>query len=908
TSYLQSQGFNVSVGSILNVENDTLRSFSLGVKEELSSIYRINSGFYDNISKLNNTLSGLNYFVFYPPSAYLEAFNNHMKNHDSISSSEYAAYSAITNSSFTARFPGPLIVPYINSFTGIWNKTFNSNSLSEALSLMNLAVNKTISNPNFLDSSGKIGPFLLSIDQNLSISNFTTSSSYYNFLKRTVIMDFSNLPASLVSFARNDLNLTPDALILDVYNLSVNNEFYNVANLGINEIYNGTIYTIHGSPLITLNMKTLRPYLLYLNSSSNVNESVNTTLKSETFNLYPIVPSAYIYHSFVGYGNTTVLFMFNLNKNYTVSQMDHVDTMASEVARVVPEASYYSAGTAVLDQQIEQEAVGGLMKALIIGIIISIVIVGIFFRSPIAAFLPFSLFLMSAVITSSIDGLFYKYILHSQISFITPTLLLILLLGLTSDYVVYIMARYRREIMKDHSDAVGETSKWAGHAVFTSGITVALSYVVLYLFDVPIFSDAGITNAVGVVISIMLANTFLIAILSRFKKKVFWPHNFEKIPFEGSMEKISHFVVKNKMKITIIFVIVAVFAAYFYMVTPTNMDVFGLVPASSGIQAVQVAASSFHGDMFFMGYVVMHFESPLNGTQGYNMTEMKQVESVESELSNYSQVAKVYGPTYPYGYPMNITALPSKYSSQYSSKISTYIGKDPHYAVIEFELSNLSWSQSSSSFVNQVPSIIGTVAHSDYTYYVGGLTAGLDAAYSHTLKTFEEIIPILAVSIFAILLIQLSSLYTPIRLILMVLASVLIGLSLIYVIVYYFYRLPIIIFMPMFTFITLLAVGLDYDIFMITRAREGVIKGMNDEEAIRASITENGGIIITLGSLLFATFGSLYFSSLQIIQEIGGGLALGVLVDTFLSWPFFVPAVMLLMKKYNWWPSKIGKT
>ncbi len=711
-----------------------------------------------------------------------------------------------------------------------------------------------------------------------------------------------------MNFVQNDLNLTPLSFILNIYNVSIKNESYNVNALDYNEIYNGTIYTFSGNPLAVLNTQNLMPYIVYLNGISNVNQSVNQTLEAETFQDYPVLPSQYVYHSLVGYGNTTELFIFTLNKNYSVAQMNHIDSLASGIAKVIPGAKYYSAGTGVLDQQIEQEVIGGLIKALVIGIFASIVIVGIFFRSPVAAFLPFSIFLMSAVMSASIDGILYNYILHAQVSFITPTLLLILLLGLTSDYVVYMMSRYRREIRKNSSDPISETSKWSGHAVFTSGITVALSYVVLYLFDVPLFSDAGITNAIGVVMSIMLANTFLIAVLSRFKNKVFWPSKSKKIPFEGSMEKVSHFVVKNKLKILIIFVIVAVFSSYLYISTPTNMDVFGLVPASSGIQAVEVAASSFHGDMFFTGYVVLHFQSPVVASGSYNMTEMQQITALENYLRNSSQVFKVYGPTSPYGVNVNLTSLPSKYASVYNSQISTYIGNDPHYAVVEFELSNLSWSQSASSFVNDLPSMISPVSHSAYSYYVGGLTAGLDAAYSHTLKSFEEIIPILAVSIFVILLVQLSSVYTPIRLILMVIASVLAGLSLIYLIIYYLYKLPIIIFMPMFTFVTLLAVGLDYDIFMITRAREGVIKGMNDEDAIKTSIVENGGIIITLGSLLFVTFGSLYFSGLQIIEEIGGGLALGVLIDTFVSWPFFVPAVMLLMKKYNWWPSKIGKT
>ena len=88
--------------------------------------------------------------------------------------------------------------------------------------------------------------------------------------------------------------------------------------------------------------------------------------------------------------------------------------------------------------------------------------------------------------------------------------------------------------------------------------------------------------------------------------------------------------------------------------------------------------------------------------------------------------------------------------------------------------------------------------------------------------------------------------------------------------------------------------------------KEEVIKGKTEKEAIITSVRENGAVIITLGAVLAVTFGSLYISTLGIIQEIGMSLAIGVLVDTFITWPFFVPAVMLILKKYNWWPSKIG--
>ena len=86
------------------------------------------------------------------------------------------------------------------------------------------------------------------------------------------------------------------------------------------------------------------------------------------------------------------------------------------------------------------------------------------------------------------------------------------------------------------------------------------------------------------------------------------------------------------------------------------------------------------------------------------------------------------------------------------------------------------------------------------------------------------------------------------------------------------------------------------------------MKGMDNNNAIKDSIKETGGVIIVLGSLLFATFGALYFSGIGIMEEIGVGLALGVLIDTFVSWMFFVPVIMAIMNKYNWWPSKMKNT
>ena len=674
------------------------------------------------------------------------------------------------------------------------------------------------------------------------------------------------------------------------------------------------------NPLIKINAPYFSNYLysLYNNSGLNYAAFVYSIMNNTTYNHYPVLPSSYASSSLISPGNSTLIMIFDYKTNLTAAQQSHVESIEKTYSSKISNSSYYLTGSSISSNQLANESIHGLVVALIIGIIISIIIVGLFFRSPVAAFLPFLIFVFSSVIASGINGLLYKYVFHTTISFITPTLLLILILGIASDYSVYILARYRSEVRAKNPDAIPESSKWAGHAVFTSGTTVAISYIILWVSNIPIFSDAGLTNAIAAVVTIILANTFLIAILAQWGKKAYWPHKLEetrKLPFEKTMEKVAHVALNNKKKIIVILIIVALGALFIYSTTPTNMDVFELLPASSSVQATTVVNSSMHYDLFDPAYVMVNFTSPImytnsSGTLEFNSTEYNQTLAIENKLADSPYVHSISGPGYPYGQEVNYTAMVSspEYHDEYKNQTATYIGHNNKSVEIIVYLSNVAWSNPSAHFVNTMPSLVSNVGGpSDYKAYVGGTTEYLNNAYSFTSHSFDNMVPILGITIFIILLIQLASALTPVRLILMVMAAVMMALSITYIIFYYFLHLPVIIFLPLFVFITLLAVGLDYDIFMITKVQENIMKGMNNEDAIKNSIIENGGVIITLGLLLFATFGALYFSGLGIIEEIGVGLALGVLIDTFVSWMFFVPVIMAVMHKYNWWPSKIGK-
>ena len=919
SSYLKTvQGFE-DISSIFTLENTTLQGFSDGMKIEMNATYALINGTSQAVILINQSANQTLGLLFGIPALYLGTFAN-VFNGTNLNQAENASYS--NTFATVINMSNPVALAYLSTFTYYWNNTVSA--ASNFSQVMGSAISQSVyNNTTFISTVQSVSQELyysmISLRQNFTINNFSDQSLFKSYVLNSSLSQIvpgmiSN--STTKSFVENTLNTTIPAIVYESFNTSQaakNSQGLKSLNenLTFRIVAHGVAKSFEYNPVINANTESnIQNYLSYL-YTRNATKAADSALKDLPFQKYPVIPAPYVFHQFVGYDNSTTIIIASFTQNASVSVVNQVTSISSHSG--VP--TTYVAGSSALNQQIESESINGMVRALLIGIVLSVIIVGIFFRSPVAAFIPLSIFGMSAAISMGINGLLYKYILKTSISFITPTLLLILILGLTSDYIVYIMSRYRHEMRKGNKDAVVDAAQWSGHAVFTSGITVALSYIVLWLSNVPIFSDSGLTNAIGVTLSIILANTFLIALLNLAGPKIFWPSKIDssaKMPFENAMKTVARTVIKNKGKILTIFLISSFLAVYLYSITPTGMDLFSLVPPSSGIQAIVQVNSSFHGDLFSRGYVIMAFASPLvtnvSGKYVYNQTEMSQVTSMEELMIKSSGISQVYGPTYPYGYyiSQNLTGIPAVQRDTYYSQINSFIGqKNASYAMISFQLSSIGWGGHASTFLNDFVPKMQQQAGNSYTIYVGGLTQGLNDAQNHTQSAFTSIVPILTVAIFAVLLIQLSSLFTPVRLVLMVLASVVVALSLAYIGIFYILHLPLLIFLPMFTFVTLLAVGLDYDIFMITRVREAVFKGASDEEAIRQSIVENGGVIITLGLLLFATFISLYFSNIGIIQEMGAGLGLGVLIDTFVSWMFFVPTVMLYLKKYNWWPSKM---
>jgi RND superfamily putative drug exporter len=165
----------------------------------------------------------------------------------------------------------------------------------------------------------------------------------------------------------------------------------------------------------------------------------------------------------------------------------------------------YVTGGPVLVQDIQNAFIPALEITVGPAIIISLVIVGLLFLAPLASILPLVLGGFSTVI--SLASIYFGVVLVGKgtITFLTPTLTILLLLGLAVDYSVLQLRRTREERQqgKTIEESVGLSVRWAGQAVLTAGITVIVAYIVMAVVNVPIFSDVG--TAIAISVSILLA-------------------------------------------------------------------------------------------------------------------------------------------------------------------------------------------------------------------------------------------------------------------------------------------------------------------------------------------------------------------------------------------------------------------
>ena len=689
-------------------------------------------------------------------------------------------------------------------------------------------------------------------------------------------------------------------------------------DLASQEVAEGVSSTFDSSPLFTVNTTSLYGLLSGLNASSTAGQirtSVAGLLITQNFGSYPYRLSSPLTQEFASQDGRTMILDLGFASAPSDAEIAHVRAQVHDSSLANAGTIYVTGGQVIAA---DFGAAGGpaLSDSIIPGIAVSLLVAGLLFFSPVAALVPLLIGGVAIGISlGSIYGL-VVYVQNSQINFAVPFLMILTMLGLAVDYSVLQLRRTREELSKGKSlqESVAVSVRWAGQAVLTAGLTVVVAYIVLAVTRVPFFGAVGTAIALGVAVLLAASLTLLPSIELLIGKKLFWPRH-DRIAEERPsvarrrLEMVPDKVLRHKVAISVVIGLLALGALFVAYETPTGIDFSKLIPNFESNQGITAITNNFGGSITSPTLVIVTFPSPVTyGGDRFNQTVLKEIESVTSTISGFAGVDTVSSPTRPYGSPFNFSGLAElspPVRAQYLSGMMSLIGRDNKTALI---VVGFSQSAESSTVVSELGSIEASVDATlprGAAVYFGGDTQSITDSIDLVNGVLPSVVLILAVGVFMILFVQLRSVFTPLRLIYTLLCSVAFALATLSILFYYLLQTPIVIFAPLFVVVTMLGVGVDYDIFLVTRIREEAMGGMSDLDAIKTAMNRTWGTLLGLGLILSSVFGSLIVSGIGLFQEIGLSAASAIMVDVGVVIFLFVPSLMAIAQKYNWWPGRV---
>ncbi len=608
------------------------------------------------------------------------------------------------------------------------------------------------------------------------------------------------------------------------------------------------------------------------------------------------------------------------NKQQPVA--DAVATLRDILARLKlaygAQAQIYVTGSAPIS--IDEEHIFGGGSELIVTVVLVILLLGLYFRSAVAPAFPLLTIGIAIFIANLFVYLVAVYLFN--IDFTVTAILETVILAVGTDYSIFLVSRYRDEIHTGHAheEAVRNAVIWAGESVATSGGAVLISFAALSLGSFPLMRTLGLTLGFAVTISLGISLTFIPAAVSLLNRRIFWPSGktFAKARPKGQLtrtERYFHRAATASMKRAKVLLVAAILitlpAVYIVLTDQPTYDFTQGSPTTESSQGIDAISQAFGYGVVYPSYLVVRFPDPILLPDGnVSVAEMRAVANLSSRLlSVESGLKSTEGPTNPQGGSVDYFNLSSASTSErklVDSEIRPYVGTDNRTVRIMLVFVAPPFSVAALNAVDRIRTDITSIASSDPVLasariYLGGVTPVLSDVRSNMNRDLTIMALVVIAGLFLVLLFVLGSVLIPIRAILTILLSVSWTLALTIVLFQVWKGYDIIFILPLALFVMAMGLGMDYDIFIITRIREEVAHGKPDAEAIAEATTRTGGIISACGIVMAGAFATLMLNPSPFLQEIGFALAFAILLDSMLVRIYLVPAIMVLAGKGNWW-------
>jgi RND superfamily putative drug exporter len=511
------------------------------------------------------------------------------------------------------------------------------------------------------------------------------------------------------------------------------------------------------------------------------------------------------------------------------------------------------------------EGINGTLLAAAGALVLLLLI--LIYRSPFFWFFP-----LLAVIFGEVASRGFGYLLTQAgvtVNGQSSSILSVLVLGAGTDYALLLVARYREELRttEDKHAAMAEALRTAGPAIVASAMTVSIALLCLSLAKVNGTAGLGPIGAMGILVALLSQMTFLPALLVIVGRKPFWPY----VPHvgdtgtdstHGAWRRIGERVAARPTRVLIgttgLLVVMA----------------FGLLNLSGGL----TQSSSFRDEVESVAgqeLVADAFPAGASAPTDVIVRDPAKVAAVTAAVRRVPGVASV---------------RPTGQSGPPGTRLAAALEMDPN----------------STAAYDLVPKIRQAARSADPRALIGGTSAVEHDLREASTSDTKLLVPLTLVIVFVILGLLLRSLVAPVVLIGTVVLSFVAALGFSAVIFDVVFGFPgSDPSFPLFAFIFLVALGVDYNIFLMARVREESLRHGTREGMLRG-LAVTGGVITSAGIVLAGTFSVLAVLPLVFLTELGFAIAFGVLLDTFLVRSVLVPALVFRIGPKIWWPSRMA--
>ena len=555
---------------------------------------------------------------------------------------------------------------------------------------------------------------------------------------------------------------------------------------------------------------------------------------------------------------------------------EEIQANVSELREIVPaagtrngELSAHVTGIAgIVSDSIETfESID--VTLLLVTVSLVLVLLLLIYRSPVIALVPL---LVVGIAYGIAAAIVYGLVKAGavEVNGQTTSLLIVLMFGAGTDYALLIVARFREELRRtpEKHEAMSQATQRTAPAILSAGGTVVAAMLVLTLADFKATQTMGPVLALGVAIMLLAGLTFLPAVLAALGRGAFWPSR----PELGSDERrpldvwrrIGHFVHERPAFVIAATVLVLAAGSLGNLHDRGSLDFGeGFRNEPDSVAGQRLIEEKLSGGTTAATNVVVASSTARDVAAA--LTDVEGVQSVTTSAS--SKDGKL-------------------------TRLDAVLAHDP-------------FSDEATELVPDMREAAERAAGGELAL-VGGPTAESYDSTQTLRADAKVVVPLVLVLILLILAVLLRAIVAPLYLVATVVLSYAFAIGASTLIFTELFNQPdgdpgL----PTFAFIFLVALGVDYNIFLISRIREEAAR-QETKEAVIAGLERTGGVITSAGIILAGTFMALLALPLEAIFQIGFTVAFGLLIDTFVVRTLLVPAIAFKLGERNWWPGRVS--